>query len=448
MRYLDEKRLEIMNKVIKGDYSIATAAAKLGRSEKTIRRYKKELLENPDATLVHKNLGREPVNKMDHEKIWKLYLEKYYGYNILFFCEKLEKNEGIKVSEGLVRLIFKEHDEFSVRAWHRTKNELRKRLRELNKLTKQQKEVLIQLEAEPYVRTTHPTQPRSKYFGEELQMDASQHVWFGTTKTHLHTAIDDATGIIVAAWFDVQETRKGYYQITKQFLTKYGIPVKIKTDKRTVFEYEKKNHKDMAEDTMTQYQHVCQTLGIELECSSIPQFKPRVERSYGTLQGRLPFELKEAGITTIEEANKFLEKYIEEFNSKFANCEGVQSCWVEITQEQIDQALVTFAKRTVDMGNGIRLGGNYYGTFDRYGNQIFIKPKTKVTVITMMDNSVYAMHDDTLLAMDIIPERQKISDQIDFDMEIPVARKKYIPPFDSIWRITNTNLFRKKALIF
>ena len=160
-------------------------------------------------------------------------------------------------------------------------------MRGLNKLTKQQKEVFIQLESEPYVRTTHPTQPRSKYFGEELQMDASQHVWFGSTKTHLHTAIDDATGMIVAGWFDTQETKNGYYQITKQFLTKYGIPVKIKTDRRTVFEYERKTRRDMAEDTMTQYQHVCQTLGIQLECSSIPQFKSRVERSYGTLQGRL-----------------------------------------------------------------------------------------------------------------------------------------------------------------
>ena len=434
--------------VVKEEKSIAWASAKLGRSEKTIRRYKKELLENPDATLAHKNLGKEPVNKTDHEKIWNLYATKYYGMNITFFCEKLEENEGIRISEGLVRLVFKEHDEFSVRAWHRTKNELRKRLRELKKLTKQQKEVLVQLEAEPYVRTTHPTQPRSKYFGEELQMDASQHLWFGTTKTHLHTAIDDATGMIVGAWFDAQETRNGYYQVTKQFLARYGIPVKIKTDKRTVFEYRRKNVRDMAEDTMTQYQHVCQTLGIELECSSVPQFKPRVERSYGTLQGRLPFELKEAGVTTIEEANKFLKKYIEKFNGRFAICSGVKKAWVKASKEQIDSALVTIARRTVDCGNGIRLNNRYYGTFDSCGNQIFIKPKTKVSVITMMNGSVYAMHDDRLLALDIIPEREKVSSMMDFDMAKPAARKKYIPPYDSIWRITNSNLFRKKTLIF
>ena len=445
---MDEKKLEIMKMVVDGEKSISWAAAKLKRSEKTIRRYRKELLENPNADLVHKNRGREPANKTDHELIWHLYCTRYYGLNITYFCEKLEENECIKISEGLVRLIFKEHDEFSVKAWHRTKNELRKRLRELKKLTKQQKEVLVQLEAEPYVRTTHPIQPRSKYFGEELQMDASIHLWFGTKKCALHTAIDDATGLIVGAWFDYQETRNGYYQITKQFLTKYGLPLLIKTDKRTVFEYKKKNDKDMAEDTMTQYQHVCQTLGIELQCSSSPQFKPRVERSYGTLQGRLPFELKEAGVTTIEEANAFLKKYIQKFNEQFAIRKGIKSVWVKVTKDQIDSALVTIAKRTVDCGNVIRLNNKYYGTFDSYGNQIFIKPKTKVSVITMMNGAVYAMHDDKLLAMDIIPERQKISDMMDFDMEKPSVRKKYIPPYDSIWRITNSNLFRKKTLIF
>ena len=445
---MDEKKLEVMKMVVDGEKSISWAAAKLKRSEKTIRRYRKELLENPNADLVHKNRGREPANKTDHELIWHLYCTRYYGLNITYFCEKLEANESIKISEGLVRLIFKEHDEFSVKAWHRTKNELRKRLRELKKLTKQQKEVLVQLEAEPYVRTTHPIQPRSKYFGEELQMDASIHLWFGTKKCALHTAIDDATGLIVGAWFDYQETRNGYYQITKQFLTKYGLPLLIKTDKRTVFEYKKKNDKDMAEDTMTQYQHVCQTLGIELQCSSSPQFKPRVERSYGTLQGRLPFELKEAGVTTIEEANAFLKKYIQKFNEQFAIRKGIKRVWVKVTKDQIDSALVTIAKRTVDCGNGIRLNNKYYGTFDSYGNQIFIKPKTKVSVITMMNGAVYAMHDDKLMALDIIQDREKISDRMDFDMEKPVIRKKYIPPYDSIWRITNSNLFRKKALIF
>lgn len=446
---MDKNKLKVMWQVVDGYQSVHWAAAKLKKSERTIKRYAARLRTNPEDDLIHKNRGRKPVNKTDHEKIWQLYLKKYYGMNITFFCEKLLENEKIKVSEGLVRLIFKEHDEFSVQAWYRTKNELRKKLREMKRLTKQQKEVLVQLEAEPYVKTTHPTQPRSKYFGEELQMDASIHLWFGNRKCALHTAIDDATGMIVGAYFDWQETRNGYYQITRQFLTEYGVPVKIKTDKRTVFEYKMKAKKDMAEDTMTQYQHVCQTLGVELECSSEPQFKPRVERSYRTLQGRLPFELKEAGVTTLEQANEFLNSYIKKFNEQFAICNGIPNCWAkQVTKEQIDMSLVTFAQRVVDCGNGIRIYNKYYGTFDAYGNQIFIKPKTKVSVITMMNGSVYALYNDRLLALSEIPEREKVSDLIDWDMEKTVIRKKYIPPFDSIWRITNTNLFKKQTYFF
>lgn len=438
-----------MKQVINENKPLCWAAAKLGRSEKTIRRYRRELMENPNATLEHKNRGRSPANKTDHEKIWRLYQEKYYGRNILLVRENLEENDGIKISEGLLRLIFKEHDEFSVNAHHKTKNDLRKRLRELKKLTTQQKEVLAQLEAEPYVRSTHPSQPRSKYFGEELQMDASSHLWFGDRKCNLHTAIDDATGAIVAAWFDWEETLNGYYQITRQFLIKYGVPVKIKTDKRTVFEYERKDKKDMADDTMTQYQHACQTLGIELECCSVPQFKPRVERSYRTLQGRLPFALKDAGISTIEEANKFLESYLEKFNAKFAMTSGVKSCWATgVTKEQVDSALVVITQRVVDSGNGIRYNKKYYGTFDKNGSNVFLSPKTKVSVIKMMDGSIYAMYKEKLLALEEIPERDKKSRLVDPDWENPKPKKKYIPPYDSIWRITNSNLFRKKSLIF
>ncbi|MBQ3408768.1 MAG: hypothetical protein IJH12_06175 [Clostridia bacterium] len=47
----------------------------------------------------------------------------------------------------------------------------------------------------------------------------------------LHAAIDDATGNIVGMYFDEQETLNGYYQITHQILTTYGITNKIKTDK-------------------------------------------------------------------------------------------------------------------------------------------------------------------------------------------------------------------------
>ena len=59
----------------------------------------------------------------------------------------------------------------------------------------------------------HPRQSRCQYFGEELQMDACIHLWFGKEKTALHAAIDDATGQVVGLYFD-KETLNGYYNIT------------------------------------------------------------------------------------------------------------------------------------------------------------------------------------------------------------------------------------------
>lgn len=68
----------------------------------------------------------------------------------------------------------------------------------------------------------------------------------------------------------------------------------------------------------TQFGYACHQLGIELRTTSIPQAKGRIERMFQTLQSRLILELKLAGITSIQEANKFLENYIKKFNQQFA----------------------------------------------------------------------------------------------------------------------------------
>lgn len=74
------------------------------------------------------------------------------------------------------------------------------------------------------IEEAHSRRPRCAYFGEMLQMDASVHLWFGNTKSQLHVAIDDATGSILGAYFDEQETLNGYYHVFHQILTNYGIP--------------------------------------------------------------------------------------------------------------------------------------------------------------------------------------------------------------------------------
>jgi hypothetical protein len=58
---------------------------------------------------------------------------------------------------------------------------------------------------------------------------------------------------------------------------------------------------------MTQFAYACHQLGIDLQCNSDPDFKPKVERANQTLQGMLPFRFSLEDIHTIDEANAFLQ---------------------------------------------------------------------------------------------------------------------------------------------
>mgnify|MGYP001237787601 CR=1 FL=1 len=49
-----------------------------------------------------------------------------------------------------------------------------------------------------------------------------------------------------------------------------------------------------------------------------PQAKGRIERSFRTLQDRLVKEMRLAGIKTLEEANRFLERWLPLYNRRFA----------------------------------------------------------------------------------------------------------------------------------
>ena len=204
-------------------------------------------------------------------------------------------------------------------------------------------------------------------------MDACIHPWFGEEKTALHAAIDDATGQVVGLYFDKQETLNGYYNITHQILSKYGIPYLIKTDKRTVFEYKKKASSKVEEDTFTQYAYACKQLGIHIETSSVPEFKPRVERLFQTLQQRLPQELRIAQITTIDKANEFLKQFIIQYNNKFALCINHNKSVFEKqpSEEKINLTLAILCQRVIDSGHSIKYNNEYYRFINKNGNPIY-----------------------------------------------------------------------------
>ncbi len=438
LRMKEEIKYLTIKKLIETNGNKKRAAIKLNCSVRSIDRMIAGYKAKGKEFFIHGNRGRVPVKALPVElkdEIEQLYLSKYYDCNYTVFTEFLAERENIFVSIDEVRVLLRDKYILSPRSHKSTRNRLRKQLLEEQKRakTKSEKEnIQANIVA---IEDAHPRQPRCQYFGEEIQMDACIHLWFGNTKTTLHAAIDDATGNLLALYFDDQETLNGYYNITKQILLEFGIPYKFKTDKRTVFEYKRKGSSLLEEDTFTQFAYACSQLGIQLETSSVPEFKPRIERAFQTLQQRLPQELRLAGITTIEQANQFLVNYIKKFNKQFALCINHTKSVFEkqLDEKKINLTLAVLTKRIIDKGHSIKFNNKYYRLVNRLNTPIYFNHGTTCIVIKSFDHQLYATVNDTVFALEEIPEVQAVSENFDEIVETK-PKKIYIPPMTHPWK--------------
>lgn len=399
---------------------------------------------------IHGNSGHKPANTIPETTrslVVDLYRSKYYDANFEYYTELLAKHEDIHISPSSVMAILESEYILSPKVTKAKKKRLKEQLKAEKKAAKTQKEsdrIQTNLVA---VEDAHSRRPRAAYFGELEQMDATPYEWIPGQIWHLHLAIDDATGRIVGGWFDMQETLNGYYHVLHQILTTYGIPYKFFTDRRTVFTYKKKNSPSIDEDTYTQFAYACKQLGIELESSSIPQAKGRVERLNQTLQSHLPIELRLAGISTIDAANEFLNSYIKEFNAKFVlPLNGIKSVFeVQPENEKINLILAVLCERTVDTGHCLRYANKYYRMLDSKGHQVHYRKGTKVMFIQAFDGRQYCcVNDKNIYALEEIPEREAKSKNIDIDYTPPKQQKTYIPPMNHPWRRQQFGKFVKQ----
>ena len=424
-------------------------ALALGCTKRTVDRYLVGYKAEGKAFFVHGNRGRKPAHAKDDalkSDIINLYFGKYADANFKHFTELLERYESISISESSVRNIFTDEDVLSPKANRKTRRALAKRLREELTETRSKKEAEnIQVKIVE-IEDAHPRRPRCAKFGEMIQMDASLHLWFGDTKHTIHLAIDDATGIIVGAWFEKQETLRGYYNVLKQILEGYGIPYMFLTDRRTVFEYRKSGSSDVSKDSFTQFSYACQQLGIHIETTSIPETKERIERLIQSVQSRLPIELRREGVTTIEQANDFLPKFISHYNAQFAlPSNSIASAFEkQISKRKIDMTLAVIVGRTVDNGHSIRYDNKYFRTINRQGRIDYLHPQTKGLVIRTFSDKLYFSVGNLVFALEEIPEHERTSKNLDFKPPKDKPRKAYIPPANHPWRIGAFEAFVKK----
>lgn len=327
LRMNEKEKYEVIKELVDHNGNKNRASKRLSISRRQIDRLIIKYKEKGKAGFVHGNRTQKPINALDNsisEDIIILYKNKYQDWNFYHFKEFLKIEENIDVSYDFIYKTLTKSGILSPKARKKTKREFKKKqLLEQKKInnTMSDEQINYIINHEIALEDSHPRGEKPKYFGEVIEQDGSIHVWFGGFKTCLHLAIDKATSTIVGAWFDYQETLNGYYHVFYQILTNYGIPYKFFTDNRTVFNYMSLNpdKRTSDKDVLTQYGYACKQLGIELETSSISQSKGLIERTNGTFQGRLVNELKLHGITTIEEANKYLiDVFVPYFNQRFA----------------------------------------------------------------------------------------------------------------------------------
>lgn len=428
-----------IKKLVETNSNKKRAALVLNCSLRHINRMIKGYKEHGKKYFVHGNRGRKPVHAFDEEinhLILDLYRTKYSDANLTHFSELLEKHEHIKASPSTIRSILVQEFILSPKAKRATKKKVKEHLTELKNKAKSSKELAAIQTAIISAEDAHPRRPRCAYAGEMLQMDASIHIWFGKDKTQLHIAVDDATGAIMGAYFDSQETLNGYYHVLQQILTQYGIPYMLFTDKRTVFEYKQKKSTSIEEDTFTQFSYACKQLGIEIKTSSVAQAKGRVERMFQTLQSRLPIDMRLACISTIEQANEFLNSYIKEFNTQFAlpldNIKSVFETQPDI--KKINLILAVLSSRKVDSGSCIKFNNSYYLPVDSNGHPVHYRKGTSGMVIKAFDTGLYYCVNEQVYGLELLPDHVLSSKNFDLAETPKGPQKRYIPPMSHPWK--------------
>ena len=456
LRMKEKVKYEVIKELVDHNGNKNRASKKLGISRRQIDRLIIIYKEKGKSGFVHGNRSRKPASTLDKsisEDIILLYKNKYQGFNFTHFKEYLEEEENIKVSYKFIYNILTKEGILSPKARKKTKREFAKQIllneKKIN-LSMNEEQINTIVNHELALEDSHPRSEKPKYFGEIIEEDGSIHLWFGDKKTCLHLAIDKATSTIVGAYFDNQETLNGYYHVLYQILTNYGIPYKFVTDNRTVFNYMSLNpdKRTSDKDVLTQYGYACKQLGIDLKTTSVSQAKGLIERTNGTFQGRLVNELKINGISTIDEANKYLtEVFVPKFNKKFAlDYKKFPSVFeTSPSKEVINYTLAVLTSRKIDNGNAIKYNKEYYQPYLDNELKCFM-PKTECLVIKAFNGELLVTIDEKVYELRKLKRNATTSKEFD-EVKETKEKKKYIPPMTHPWKVEYFKKQLKKAHI-
>ena len=265
------------------------AAEIIGVTDRTMRRWRERLEAEGYSGLADRRKSRPsekrvPLAKV--EEVLRLFRETYFDLNMRHYHEKLREEHGIELSYTWVQ---KALQGAGLVTRHKKRGKHRRR-RERRAMT-----------------------------GMLLHIDGSKHQWFGDERWHdLIVILDDATSEIYYAQLVEEESTRTVMAGVWEVILHKGLFCALYSDRGSHFFVTPKAGEKVDKHRLTQVGRALKELGVQMIPAYSPQARGRGERNFGTWQGRLPQELRLAGITGLEEANRFLrERYIAVFNENF-----------------------------------------------------------------------------------------------------------------------------------
>ena len=162
--------------------------------------------------------------------------------------------------------------------------------------------------------------PRRPLPGMLLFQDGSQHRWIGALDHDLDliVTLDDATGCIYSAFLVEQEGTMSSFLGLHETIAAQGLFGALYTDRGSHYFHTPEAGGKVDKGNLTQVGRALAQLGIRHIPSYSPEARGRMERVFGTLQQRLPPELRRAGAGTLEAGNRYLrERFVPAYNARF-----------------------------------------------------------------------------------------------------------------------------------
>lgn len=321
-------RREVLVKAFAGLLTWAVAATVLGVSERHMRRIKERYERYGVDGLQDLRAGRPRARRVSVEtiaEVCRLKRDVYPDFSMKHFHEKVTEEHGLTLSYTLTRSVLQDAglvEKAPGRGKYRRKRERR-----------------------PMV-------------GMLVHLDASTHEWVaGLPAQDLVVAMDDADGRILFARFFPQEGTRSTLVALREILEKHGRFAELYTDRGSHFCRTPKASGPSITDG--QVSRVCKALGIRQILAHSPQARGRGERCFGTLQGRLPQELRVAGVRDYDAANVYLERvFVPDFNKRFTVTPAMpDSAFIRIARIDLEQVMSEQHERVVAADNTVAFEG-------------------------------------------------------------------------------------------